>query len=343
MQAMKAVGLTRYLPINDPQSLLDIDLPKPAPRDRDLLVRVEAVSVNPVDTKVRCSKGPDAIESPQRVLGWDAAGVVEAISPAVTLFKLGDEVFYAGDITRPGSNSEFQLVDERIVGRKPRTLSFAEAAALPLTAITAWEAFFDRLGVDHNGGNRGQSVLIIGGAGGVGSIAIQLAKIAGLVVVTTASRLQTREWVLSLGADEVLDHRQPLKFQLAAAGHGEVDFIANFNNTDAYWSAMADMIRPQGRIVSIVENEKPLDLNLLKSKSATFVWEFVFTRSMFQTPDMEAQGQLLNQIAELVDSGKLRTTLTNPISPINAVNLRTAHAQLESGRSIGKIVLTGWN
>ena len=343
MQAMKAVGLTHYLPINDPQSLLDIDLPKPAPRDRDLLVRVEAVSVNPVDTKVRRSKGPDAIESPQRVLGWDAAGVVEAISPAVTLFKLGDEVFYAGDITRPGSNSEFQLVDERIVGRKPRTLSFAEAAALPLTSITAWEAFFDRLGVDHNGGNRGQSVLIIGGAGGVGSIAIQLAKIAGLVVVTTASRLQTREWVLSLGADEVLDHRQPLKFQLAAAGHGEVDFIANFNNTDAYWSAMADMIRPQGRIVSIVENEKPLDLNLLKSKSATFVWEFMFTRSMFQTPDMEAQGQLLNQIAELVDSGKLRTTLTNPISPINAVNLRTAHAQLESSRCIGKIVLTGWN
>jgi zinc-binding alcohol dehydrogenase family protein len=340
---MKAVGLTRYLPINDTQSLLDIELPKPAAKYRDLLVRIEAVSVNPVDTKVRRSKGPDAVESSPRVLGWDASGVVEAVGSAVTLFKPSDEVFYAGDITRPGSNSEFQLVDERIVGHKPRTLSFAEAAALPLTAITAWEAFFNRLGIDRNGGNAGQAVLIIGGAGGVGSIGIQLAKLVGLVVITTASRPKTREWVLSLGADEVLDHRQPLKPQLAAAGHREADFIANFNNTDAYWSTMADIIRPQGRIVSIVENEKPLDLNLLKSKSATFVWEFVFTRSMYQTPDMEEQGQSLNRIAELVDSGKLRTTLTNPVSPINAVNLRTTHAQIESGRAIGKLVLTGWN
>ncbi len=340
---MKAIGLTRYLPISDPQSLVDVELPKPAPNERDLLVRIEAVSVNPVDTKVRRSKGVDVIESSPRVLGWDAAGVVEAVGSAATLFKPGDEVFYAGDITRPGSNSEFHLVDERIVGHKPRTLSFAEAAALPLTAITAWEALFDRLGIDRNRGNGGQSVLIIGGAGGVGSIAIQLAKLADLVVITTASRPKTREWVLSLSADKVLDHRQPLEPQLAAAGFGEVDFIANFNNTDAYWSVMAEIIRPQGHIVSIVENEKPLDLSLLKSKSATFVWEFMFTRSMFQTPDMEAQGQLLNQIAELVDSGKLRTTLTNPVSSINAANLRTAHAQIESGRSIGKIVLAGWN
>src|SRR5437773_6671149 len=231
---MKAVGYKKSLPIEAADALIDFETAKPEPRGRDIRVAVKAISANPVDYKVRKRAAPG--EGEIKILGYDAAGIVDAVGPDVTLFGVGDEVFYAGSIQRQGTNSEFQLVDERIVGRKPRTLSFAEAAALPLTSITAWEAFFDRLGVDHNGGNRGQSVLIIGGAGGVGSIAIQLAKIAGLVVVTTASRLQTREWVLSLGADEVLDHRQPLKFQLAAAGHGEVDFIANFNNTDAYWS-----------------------------------------------------------------------------------------------------------
>lgn len=337
---MKAIALTRYLPIADPQSLFDVELPKPSPTGRDLLIRVEAISVNPVDTKVRAPKAQ--VEAAPRVLGWDAAGIVEAVGSAVTQFKPGDEVYYAGDITRPGSNSEFQLVDERIVGRKPRTLSFAEAAALPLTAITAWEGLFERMNIDRQGANEGQSLLIIGGAGGVGSIAIQLAKLAGLDVIATASRPETRRWVLDLGADHVLDHRQPLRSQLAVVGHDEVDFIANFSNTDTYWTVMAEIIRPQGKIVCIVENEAPVDLNLLKSKSSTFVWEFVFTRSRYQTTDMAKQGSLLNELSKLIDSDKLRTTLNETISPINAANLRKAHAKSESGKSIGKIVLAGW-
>jgi NADPH2:quinone reductase len=328
---MKAIALTRYLPISDPESLVDVELPSPEPSGRDVLVRVEAISVNPVDTKVRAPK--PAVEASPRILGWDAAGVVEAV---------GSDVAHLQPVTRPGSNAEFQLVDERIVGRKPRSLSFAEAGSLPLTAITAWEAFFERLGIDRHGTDRGRSLLIIGGAGGVGSIAIQLAKLAGLIVITTASRPETRQWVRDFGADHVLDHRQPLPSQLAGVGYQEVDFIANFSNTDAYWQAMAQMIRPQGRIVSIVENQKPLDLNLLKSKSAAFVWEFMFTRSMYQTPDMPKQSALLDELAGLVDDGKLRATLTETLSPITAANLRQAHARLESGRMIGKIALSGW-
>ena len=337
---MKAIALTRYLPISNPDSLVDVDLPKPAPSGHDLLVRVEAVSVNPVDTKVRSPKA--TIEEKPRVLGWDASGVVEAVGSSVTRFKPGDEVYYAGDITRPGSNAQFQLVDERIVGHKPRSLSFAESAALPLTTITAWEALFERLHIDRNGANRGQSLLIIGGAGGVGSIAIQLAKLAGLVVITTASRPESRQWVLDLGADHVLDHRDPLPPQLTVLGFNEVDFIANFSDTDAYWTTMAELIRPQGHIVSIVENKNPLDINLLKSKSATFAWEFMFTRAMFQTPDMAAQAALLDEVADLIDAKKLRTTLGETVSPITAENLRAAHAKLESGRTIGKLILTGW-
>lgn len=337
---MKAVALTHYLPINDSQSLFDIELPKPIPSARDLLVRVEAISVNPVDTKVRAPKAK--VETTPRVLGWDAAGVVESVGSGVTGFKAGDEVYYAGDITRPGCNSEFQIVDERIVGHKPRALSFAEAAALPLTAITAWESFFDRMGIDPQGANRGQSLLIIGGAGGMGSIGIQLAKHAGLVVIATASRPETIEWVRGMGADHVADHRQSLPPQLAALGFRNVDYIANFSSVDAYWAVTAELIKPQGKIVGLVDNVAPLDLKLLKSKSATFAWEFMFARAMHQTPDMAAQGGLLNAVAALVDAKKLRTTLTGTISPINAANLRKAHAQLESGRTIGKVVLSGW-
>jgi zinc-binding alcohol dehydrogenase family protein len=337
---MKAVGLIHYLPISDPKSLLDVELPKPAPAAQDLLVRVEAISVNPVDTKVRAPK-PDVHTMP-RVLGWDAAGVVEAVGSGVRHFKPGDEVFYAGDITRPGSNAEFQVVDERIVGRKPHTLSFAEAAALPLTAITAWESFFDRLNIDREGANRGKSILIIGGAGGMGSIGIQLAKLAGLSVIASASRPETRQWATSLGADHVVDHRQPLPPQLEALGFREVDFIANFSSTDAYWTVMSEMIRPQGKIVCLVDNAAPLDLKILKRKSATFVWEFMFTRAMFRTPDMSKQGDLLNEVSALVDAKKLRTTLTETLAPINAANLREAHTRLESGRTIGKLALAGW-
>lgn len=337
---MKAVALTRYLPITDPESLFNVDLPKPQAAGRDLLVRVEAVSVNPVDTKVRAPK-PDVEKTP-RVLGWDAAGVVESVGPNVTSFRQGDDVFYAGDITRPGTNSEYHLVDGRIVGHKPSSLSFAEAAALPLTSITAWETLFERLGVDRDADNSDRTLLILGGAGGVGSIAIQLAKWSGLIVIATASRPETQDWVKGLGADHVVDHRQPLPPQLAAIGHKEVNFIANFNNTDAYWVVMAESIKPQGRIVSIVENDHPVEIGLLKSKSASFGWVFMFTRAMFQTADMAEQGKILDRIAQLVDAGIIRTTLTERLSPISASNMRAAHAKSESGRTIGKVAISGW-
>lgn len=338
---MKAVALTHYLPISDPQSLFDVEVPKPAaPANHDLLVRVEAISVNPVDTKVRAPK-PNVEKSP-RILGWDAAGVVEAVGSGVKRFKPGDEVYYAGDITRPGSNAEFQLVDERIVGHKPRSLNFAEAAAMPLTTLTAWEALFDRMNIDRHGANNGQSLLIIAGAGGVGSIAIQLARLAGLVVIASASRSETQAWVASLGANHTVDHRRDMPAQLGALNFAGVHFIANFVNTDMYWRVMAELIRPQGKIVCIVDNKSPIELNLLKSKSASLAWEFMFTRAMFQTPDMNAQGLILDEIAALIDVKKLRTTLTETLTPINAANLRQAHARLESGRTIGKLVLAGW-
>ncbi len=339
-ETMKAVALTRYLPIKDPESLQDFELPKPVPGKRDLLVRIEAVSVNPVDVKVRAPK--PGIEADPKILGWDAAGVVERVEGDVTLFRPGDEVYYAGSITRPGTNSEYHLVDERIVGKKPVSLTFAEAAALPLTTITAWETFFERLHIDRAGADAGKLLLIIGGAGGVGSIAIQIAKFAGLKVIATASRSETREWCISLGADYVIDHRQPLKTGLEKIGVGQVDYIANFSNTDLYWTAMADIITPEGAICSIVENSEPLDLNILKSKSATFAWEFMFTKSMFNSSNMEAQGALLNEVAKLIDSKLIRTTLTETVPTINAKNLRDVHERIESGRGIGKIVLAGW-
>lgn len=337
---MKAVALTRYLPISEPDALFDTELPVPVPGDRDLLVRVEAVSVNPVDTKVRAPK--DTVESSPRVLGWDAAGVVVGVGSEVANFRPGDEVYYAGDITRPGCNSEFQLVDERIVGRKPSTLSFAEAAALPLTALTAWESIYGHMGIDRRGRFRGKTLLVIGGAGGVGSIAIQFGKLAGLRVIATASRPETANWVANLGADHVIDHRQPLPPQLAAAGCPQVDYIVNFSNTDTYWEVMAEVIRPLGHIVCIVENSGPVALGLLKSKSVAFTWEFMFTRAMYQTPDMAEQGSILNQLADMIDSGAARSTLHDTLSPINAHNLIAAHRLLESGKAIGKTVLTGW-
>jgi zinc-binding alcohol dehydrogenase family protein len=338
---MKAVGLRKYLPIANPESLIDLEIPKPELGPHDLLVRVEAISINPVDTKVRAPKPKE--ETDPRVLGWDAAGVVEATGSLVTLFRPGDEVYYAGSILRPGTNSEFHLVDERIVGQKPGKLSFSEAAAFPLTTITAWEALFDRLAIDRFGADGGKSLLIIGGAGGVGSIGIQLAKLAGLRIITTASRPETREWCLKLGADQVIDHREPLKSSLAKFGIEDVCFIANFVDTDAYWAPMSQVIQPQGRICCINENKAPLELGLLKSKSACFVWEYMFTRSMFETTDMQQQHELLNEVASMVEAGVIQSTVTEIMTPINAANLRAAHAKSESGRTIGKIVLAGWN
>jgi NADPH:quinone reductase len=306
----------------------DIELPKPAPAGHDLLVKVEAVSVNPVDYKQR------KVDSPTpRVLGWDAAGTVEALGKDVTLFKPGDAVYYAGDVTRPGCDSEFHLVDERIVGRKPKKLDFAQAAAIPLTAITAWEAFFDRLKVKAGG-----TILIIGGAGGVGSMGIQLAKIAGLKVIATASRPESIAWAKELGADEVVDHRRDLPSQIKRP----VEYIANFNDLDTHWAAMGELIAPQGALVAIVGNQKPLPMDAVRSKSATLCWELMFTRPRFKTADMIEQHRLLNQVADWLDAGKLRGTLKETFTPINAANLRKAHAKLESGTMIGKLVLKGW-
>jgi len=316
----------------DIASLNDIELPKPAPAGRDLLVKVEAISVNPVDTKQRKAGSPTP-----RVLGWDAAGTVAAAGPQVTLFKPGDAVYYAGDVTRPGCDSEYHLVDERIVGRKPKSLDFAQAAAIPLTAITAWEAFFDRMKVQ-----KGRSLLIIGGAGGVGSIGIQIAKIAELKVLATASRPETIAWCKELGADHVIDHRKPMRPQIEALGMKHVDYIANFNEVDEHWATIGDLIAPQGAIVLIVSNKAPLNVDAVRAKSAAICFELMFTRPRFQTHDMIEQHKLLNQVADWLDSGKLRGTLKQTLSPINAANLRAAHAKLESGTMIGKLVLKGW-
>ncbi len=338
---MKAVALTRYLPIADPESLVDVTLPDPVPTGHDLLVRVAAVSVNPVDTKQRAPSSK--VEAQPRVLGWDAAGTVAAVGPEVSLFKPGDEVYYAGDVTRQGSNGELALVDERIVARKPRTLDFAQAAAIPLTAITAWECYFDRMKIDPGGEHRGAALLIIGGAGGVGSIGIQIAKVAGLRVIATASRPETVAWVKDLGADDVVDHSQPLRPQIEALGLKFVDYIANFNDTDRYWEQMGDLIRPQGAIALIVGNRGPLPQEGVRGKSATVCWELMFTRPRFKTPDMIEQHRLLTRVAELIDTGRVRGTVRETLRPINAANLRAAHAKLESGRTIGKLVVAGWS
>jgi len=339
---MKAIGLRYYLPITDPNSLQDLDLPRPHPQGRDLLIEIKAISVNPVDTKIRAPK--DKIETEPKVLGWDAAGVVVAVGERVTQFQPGDEVYYAGDITRPGANSQFHLVDERIVGKKPSSLSFAQAAALPLTSITAWEALFDRLKISEIAEDAGKSILIIGGAGGVGSIAIQLAKqVAKLRVIATASRPETMAWCKALGADAIANHRNNLAEELVALGEPQVDYILCLNDTDQHWSAMTEAIKPQGMICSIVENATPLDLGPLKSKSAGFVWEFMFTRAMYRTEDMAQQGILLNTIALLVNAGTIQTTSQEVIQPINAANLRAVHGRIEQGSTIGKIVLSGWS
>jgi zinc-binding alcohol dehydrogenase family protein len=337
---MRAVGLKAYLPIADNNALLDITLPTPTAKGRDLLIEVQAISVNPVDTKVRAPKAK--VEESYRVLGWDAVGKVVAVGEEVELFNIGDEVYYAGDITRPGSNSQFQLMDERIVGRKPKSLSNAEAAALPLTGITAAEGLFERLEISAEKSS-GKTLLIIGGAGGVGSIAIQLAKqIAGLKVIATASRNESIAWCHSLGADLVVNHQQDFVQEIRAHGIQFVDYIFCLNTTARHWASMCELIIPQGSICSIVEPEAAIDLNLLKSKSVSFVWEFMFTRSMYKTPDIIEQHNILNHIADLVDAKKIKTSLNKTLTPINAENLRKAHAEIEAGTTIGKIVLSDW-
>ncbi|MES2531571.1 MAG: zinc-binding alcohol dehydrogenase family protein [Pseudomonadota bacterium] len=335
---MKAIAYTRHgLSIDDPQSLVDIDLPMPLPGPRDLLVQVHAVSVNPVDTKIRAN----AATTEPRVLGWDAVGVVQAVGADVTLFKAGDAVFYAGSIKRPGSNSEYQLVDERIVGHKPKSLGDAAAAALPLTAITAWELLFDRLGVPEGGG-AGQSLLIVGAAGGVGSMLTQLARqLTQLTVIGTASRPETVEWVRALGAHHVLDHSRPLAAELAGAGLPPVDMVASLTQTDRHYAQLIEALKPQGRF-ALIDDPAALDARPLKSKSLSLHWELMFTRSSFETPDMQRQHELLERVSALVDQGVLKTTLGEDFGTINAANLRRAHALVESGRARGKAVLAGF-
>ncbi|KAF1705501.1 zinc-binding alcohol dehydrogenase family protein [Pseudoxanthomonas suwonensis] len=338
---MKAVGLTRYLPIDDPHSLQDIELPVPVPGPHDLLVRVEAVSVNPVDTKLRAPR--DGVESTPRVLGFDAAGVVESVGSEVTLFQPGDEVYYAGDVTRPGSNAQYQLVDERIAGARPVTLDFAEAAALPLATLTAWELLFERMCYGFDADNSGKRLLVIGGAGGVGSIAIQLARHAGFTVVATASRGETADGRRRMGAHEVVDHSQPLGPQLEALGMGEVEAAINLADTDRYWDELGRILAPQGHVGLVVEPKGPLRIgDPYKAKCIGIHWEFMFARSRFRTEDMICQHRILNRVGSLVEAGELRTTLTEVLGPINAANLREAHRRLESGRTIGKLALSGW-
>lgn len=341
MDTMKAVGLTRYLPIENPESLEDVVIEKPKATGRDILVKVAAISVNPVDTKVRAPK--DKVEESPKILGWDVAGIVDEAGPDCSLFRPGDEVFYAGSIARQGGNSEYHLVDERIVGRKPASLTFAEAAALPLTSITAWEALFTRMLLSQEPSvNKGKTLLIIGAAGGVGSIAIQLAKQAGLTVIGTASRPETVEWVQSMGADYTINHHDPLLPQLQALGFPSVPYVFCLNALEKHWAGIGEVISPQGVVCAIDDPTSPLDLTILKQKSVTFVWEFMFTRSLFETDDMIEQHHLLDRIAEAVDQQKLKTTLAEVLGPISAENLRQAHKLLESNKVIGKIVLEGF-
>ncbi len=338
---LKAVGLYKYLPIDDAESLLDLDIETPSPQGSELLVNVKAIAVNPVDTKMRAPQ--DKVEEIPRVLGWDAAGVVEAVGPDAKLFKPGDEVFYAGSFIRPGCNSEFHIVDERIVGTKPKSLDFSQAAAMPLTSITAWEALFDRLGIDQSGADKDKKLLILGGAGGVGSIATQFAKqVAKLNVTSTASRPESRKWCKELGVDRIINHYLDITEQVNELGISGYDYILCLNDTDEHWQSMASVIAPQGKICSIVETAADVDLGALKSKSATFVWEFMFTRSMYETDDMIEQHNLLNRVSELIDKGIIKTTVSDVLEPINAKNLKSAHAIIEGRHSIGKIVLQGW-
>jgi zinc-binding alcohol dehydrogenase family protein len=337
---MKAVGYKKSLPIDAADALIDFEAAKPEPRGRDIRVAVKAISTNPVDYKVRKRAAPP--EGETKILGYDAAGVVDAVGPDVTMFKAGDEVFYAGSIQRQGTNSEFHLVDERIVGRKPKTLSFAQAAALPLTSITAWELLFDRLGAVPGKSVDLRTLLIVGGAGGVGSILIQLARrLTGLTVVATASRPESQKWCLDLGAHAVVDHSKPMKEQIEKLKFPPVALIASLTNTDQHYTALADIIAPQGKY-GLIDDPPEFNVSVFKGKAVSIHWESMFTRSSFQTPDMIGQHYLLNDVADLIDKGVLRTTLDQTFGTINAANLKRAHALLESGKSRGKIVLEGW-
>lgn len=346
---MKAIGYLNSLAIKQQDSLIDIELPVPTPTGRDLLVKVEAISVNPVDTKIRANVAPE--DDQFKVLGWDAVGEVVDAGDQSQLYKKGDKVWYAGDLTRPGANSEYHLVDERIVGRKPSSIANAEAAAFPLTAITAWELLFDRLGLQQNAaiqtneqtGTRQERILVIGAAGGVGSILVQLAaQLTNAVVIGTASRPESRQWLTDLGADYVIDHRLPLSQELKRIGIDNVSHVISLNATDQHFDEIIESLEPQGKIALIDDPQTPLDIMKLKVKAISLHWEFMYTRSMFNTHDIEKQHELLNSVADLIDAGKIKNTLGENYGRINAENLKRAHATLENGQTIGKIVLEGF-
>jgi zinc-binding alcohol dehydrogenase family protein len=335
---MKAVGYYQCHAVSEQDALLDIELPIPTAEGHDLLIEVKAISVNPVDTKVRKASAPEA--GAAKVLGWDAAGVVQAVGSDVTLFNVGDRVWYAGSLVRAGSNSEFQLVDERIVGHMPTSLSFAEAAALPLTSVTAWELLFDRLEVQR--ANAGASLLVIGASGGVGSILVQLAKqLTTLDIIATASRPESKEWLNTIGAHHVINHHQPMQAQLTAIGIDEVDYVISLNKTDEHFDQIVAVIKPQGKF-ALIDDPELIDVRKLKRKSVSLHWELMFTRALFNTPDLIKQHEMLNQIAQYVDQGLIKTTVNHHLGTINANNLKQAHVMLESHQVIGKIVLEGF-
>jgi NADPH2:quinone reductase len=335
---MKAIGFKTSQLITAQDSFIEFETAKPIPGPNDLLVKINAISVNPVDFKIRQNSAVNTILENPKIIGWDAVGIVEAVGESVNLFKVGDEVYYAGDITKQGSNAEYQVIDERIVGRKPKILTNTEAAVMPLTGLTAWEILFDRIRINPEK-DKGKTVLIIGGAGGVGSIAIQLAKkIAGLTVIATASRPETIDWCKKQGADHVVNHKDLIS-SVRELGFQYVDFILDFVDTNSYWDIMVELIKPQGHIASITGSSDPIALNKLKNKSASFSWELMYTRSMFQTDDMHEQHIILNKIADLLDNGTLKTTLNETLSGLTADNLKKAHQLLESGKTIGKIAI----
>lgn len=339
---MKAIGARQFIPASDPECLVDFEAKIPVPGPKDLLVKVRAVSVNPVDTKIRKLLG-DTLQDPPRVLGFDAAGTVEAVGGDVTEFSPGDEVFYAGDVTRAGSNSEFQTVDARLVARKPTTWSFEESAALPLVALTAWELLFERMCVVENGKDQGKAILVINGAGGVGSALIPLARAAGLRVIATASRPVTVAWCLSLGADAVINHREPLRPQVEALGITEFPYIVNLYNTEDYWETTAALLAPLGTLGLIVETVNPMHIgNPFRLKSPRIVWEYMATRARFQTADMHRQGEILSEISRRCDAAEFPKICTRVLEGICAANLREAHQAMENSSAHGKWALTGW-
>jgi zinc-binding alcohol dehydrogenase family protein len=337
---MRGVSFYKSLPIADPESFVDVSVDEPKQRPRDLLVEVQAISVNPVDTKIRAGGGPGRPDGQLQILGWDAAGIVKEVGSAVTLFKPGDDVYYAGSVDRAGSYAELQCVDERIVGRKPRSLGSAEAAALPLTTITAWEMLFDRLRVDKS--TQG-ALLILGGAGGVGSIATQLARqLTRLTVIATASRLESVQWCERMGAHHVIDHRQPLAAQVKAIIPGGVNYVLALTKVEDHFDQLIEAMTPQSAMALIENPARPLDITKFKPKSISLHWEFMFTRSRYETPDMSEQGRLLNEVAALVDAGRIVSTMQKNLGAINATNLKQAHALVESGKTMGKVVLSGF-